>query len=1551
MNARGDYIGGRFVSPEGEPLVSINPAREGAIVLETAWSPGRMTAACDAAAGAAAGWAELTLDQRVSALGRFQQALSAKADQLADAIVLETGKLRSEARVEIAALLSRFDLARQAALKEVASGPLPGYPSEQMRFHPLGVVGVIGPFNYPLHLCHAYAIPALLMGNAVVIKPSEIAPLSAQRYAEAIDAAKLPAGIVNVVHGRGAAGEALAAHPAVRGLCFTGSYGVGRRIRERAIDRPELLVALEMGGKNTAIVLDDADVRQAAHEIAVGGYLTTGQRCTATDRVLVHRSRRGELVDALRAMVKALRFGDPDDGDSFAGPLATEAGKHKLLAALSAARSGGAEAIVDPAPRDSRFFVDGSLHLLPDGVHEIPGYTDVELFGPDVGIETFDDDDEAIAVVNASPYAFANSVFSGDDVRFERFYRLTMSGILNRNRSTNEASPRLPFGGFRKSGNYRPGGAHAVRHVVAPVAVQENVLGRVTVHPKLVDHMPQPELSRMAARHAAEEAVEAKRTLLATPRPLKRMLPKGGRLPQSEHWLTRLYAGERIVREKKPPVFDHLRSHGPWYVSIDDDPLSVLDGMSQTATMCGGFAAGPVVRGYIEGAFGDSLVSTYDITAASSREAQDLATALRHLVPGMPHVSFTNSGAEANEKALALCRLNASRRDASKVLAFEGCFHGRTLLALHATHNPSKRQPFEIRGYEATFAPFPVWAAPSSEQPAAPSGFYAAAGIGDIDSLTSRFGDADEDSLLAAEVAALAAVHQALSTEQYFACIVEPMQSEGGDRYATARFFKALRLLTRHHDVPLVLDEVQTGYALGGNFAWHSDYRLVNRRGQPDYPDAVTFAKRAQVGVCMSRFEDPEPTCTQPASLIRGSMHAEMMSTEHSADRIERLVKPRLAQMAQAFPDLVSEPRAQGYSFAFDLPTPAMLEAYLGQRFWRGAIVYGAGSRTVRYRLSEGFLAREIDLLFETVRRSLSWLDAHPNLSPPAWEDSSQPAPATKAAPRIRIRTAPPEEAVTLLAAILDIEYRVYEPARRTPSQDIRAGLADAEGVTSVAEVELDGEWQFVGFGIGQPLERAAAIEEGPDRDPMLGRHNTLYSLSITVSPEYQNLGIGRMIKEHQLGVAAERRTADGKPRYRYVSSRNRVGRTARMRHLNDAFGAHLVCVLTGQYEDPEGQAIYSRIPLPPIAPDPSLRRPGGATAGASIDLSQGISRPLAEPPQSLVEAERSGLLYGPAVNKITLMNFVTPAVVRALEWANALLPRLPHMYLTSSRDECADKAIRICRFHRAKAGVALGFVGGYLGHTTGAARSLSDPAVHRMGPPHFAWPRVAHPADVGVDASIEQLRAAIAAAGGADAVLGLFFEMCQERTGRVFPAAFWPAIKALRRETGIPLVAAETSTACFRSGLGPFAVSGAAISPDIVMWWGGAQTGYLHVSSELRVAPPLTLVSTWDGDELSMVREHHQLRAAREIDLGPAIAAMDRALDLAAGRGLPARGLGLYRVLDAGERADSLALGLEERGLTVRRFRGGRLAISPPLDRAREAAERLERALEEILR
>lgn len=396
------------------------------------------------------------------------------------------------------------------------------------------------------------------------------------------------------------------------------------------------------------------------------------------------------------------------------------------------------------------------------------------------------------------------------------------------------------------------------------------------------------------------------------------------------------------------------------------------------------------------------------------------------------------------------------------------------------------------------------------------------------------------------------------------------------------------------------------------------------------------------------------------------------------------------------------------------------------------------------------------------------------------------------------------------------------------------------------------------------------------------------------------------------------------------------------MSRLNDSLGAYTVFTLEGQYEG-AGLARYYRQPLGRFLPEP--REPAAPTL---TDLAGGLARPFAEPPASLRALHAEGGLYGPVVNKLTILNYLTPAVARATEWVAALTPLHPHAYLCSGRDETVDKSVRVLRWHRQDAQVVIGFEGGYVGHTTACARSISDPAVHRQGPAHFDWPRVPHPED-GVDASIDALRKTIANAG-ANRVLGIYLEPLQERTGKVVPDAFWPELAKLRAETGVPVVLVDTASAYYRTGDGPFASSAIAsktdgFTADLTVWWTGGQLGFVHTTTPFHVPNPLTLVSTWDGDELSLVQMHHQLRAARRIDIAAASRALDQALE-GAPVGFEARGRGLYRVLHAGEQADALAASLLAANIRVRAYPGGRLAIAPALDRAVEQAKALGEAL-----
>ena len=368
----------------------------------------------------------------------------------------------------------------------------------------------------------------------------------------------------------------------------------------------------------------------------------------------------------------------------------------------------------------------------------------------------------------------------------------------------------------------------------------------------------------------------------------------------------------------------------------------------------------------------------------------------------------------------------------------------------------------------------------------------------------------------------------ALGTGAYLACLIEPMQSEGGDRYASGRFFRALRLLTRRHRVALIFDEVQTGFGLGGPFAWHTRFGLADRDGNPDHPDAVVFAKRAQVGVVVSRFEDPEPTPTQAASLIRGRLHAELAATPENAEIVEALVRPRLDRLAERWPGMVTRPRCRGFAVAFDLPSPAHLAHYIAQRFYRGAIVFAAGDRTARYRLNATWAEADVDALFVAIHESLAWLDAHPGRRRRPGRIRC-PGRGCARAPRPGCGSSSPAERRAAFQALVDLEARVFEPARQDPPARLQEAIEHPEGVPVVAEVRDGGDWRMVGFAVGIPLELAGDVP-GPDADPMLGRENTLYSRTVALDPDYHGLGLGHALKQAQLQAAMALKKADGTP-------------------------------------------------------------------------------------------------------------------------------------------------------------------------------------------------------------------------------------------------------------------------------------------------------------------------------------------------------------------------------------------------------------------------------------
>lgn len=512
--ARGpaDLIGGRWVPLDGGAGVveSRNPARPAEVVWAGRTSAEHVDAAAAAARAALPGWSRWTRERRFAVLTRFKALCEARADRIAELISDETGKVLWDAKTEAAALPAKVDITldESGALKRVSGYEVGMGPSRVGRcwFRPHGVMGVIGPFNFPAHLPNGHIVPALAMGNTVVFKPSDKAPAVGQMLGEllqeALEAEGAPAGVMNVVQGGADVAGAVAGHRGIDGLLFTGSWPVGRRILEANLDRPGRIVALEMGGNNAAVVMPDADLKQAAIECVRCAFISTGQRCTCTRRVIVHESVAAAFISAMCKAASNLIVGEPRAAHPvFMGPIISEASRRAVLEFQDAARRGGGEVLVESSAIDTpgggwylspgvvrveRFVADaGSDASTGEGFQAAcrDAGCDLEVFGPLLRVSVVRSLDEAIEQANATQFGLAASIFTKDPGAVDRFLNEARAGCINVNTGTAGASSKLPFGGLGRSGNHRPAGAFSLDYCAYPVAGMIETGGAAQVSP------------------------------------------------------------------------------------------------------------------------------------------------------------------------------------------------------------------------------------------------------------------------------------------------------------------------------------------------------------------------------------------------------------------------------------------------------------------------------------------------------------------------------------------------------------------------------------------------------------------------------------------------------------------------------------------------------------------------------------------------------------------------------------------------------------------------------------------------------------------------------------------------------------------------------------------------------------------------------------------------------------------------------------------------------------------------------------------------------------
>ena len=435
------------------------------------WEELAIDEAVERARAAFPAWRDAGFEARAAVLRRFRDIAKTRQEELALLIAREVGKALWDARCEAALIAPKVDVTLDEGMRFVA--PIEAGPAARAVFHPRGVLAVLGPFNFPAHLPNGHIVPALVTGNCVVFKPSDLAPAVGEWLMRALRDAGLPRGAFELVQGRAPTGQTLALHPRVDGILFTGSWNVGRALTQATLDQPGKLLALEMGGKNAMIVWRDADVRLAAAEAALSIAATTGQRCSCLSRVFVHREIEAEFTQRLVRVLSGMKIGPPLEPGVFMGPLVSRGAFDKVMRLRGLASEAGGERIFRGEIDRIAPYIAPALTRFGSAEQTHPYQRD-EIFGPEAALYPVSDLDEAIAAVNDSDFGLAASVMTRERKHFDHCAGRIQTGILNWNKGTIGASGKLPFGGTKKSGNHRPAAILATLYCTEPQSMTLN---------------------------------------------------------------------------------------------------------------------------------------------------------------------------------------------------------------------------------------------------------------------------------------------------------------------------------------------------------------------------------------------------------------------------------------------------------------------------------------------------------------------------------------------------------------------------------------------------------------------------------------------------------------------------------------------------------------------------------------------------------------------------------------------------------------------------------------------------------------------------------------------------------------------------------------------------------------------------------------------------------------------------------------------------------------------------------------------------------------------
>lgn len=467
------FIGGEWRDGQGIRFTSESPETNTIVWEGHSATLSDVDQAISAARSSFKSWALSSLDTRVQIVRTYQGILKSKKEEMAKLIAIETGKPEWEALTEAATMIGKIDLSLNANEERTGqkNNEIAG-ATAVLRHKPHGIVAVFGPFNFPGHLPNGHIVPALIAGNTVIFKPSELTPAVGELMVNCWAEAGLPDGVLNLVQGSADTGITLSSHADLNGLFFTGSSATGMILHQQFGSHPDKILALEMGGNNPLIVTDISDIKGAVYHTIQSAFVTAGQRCTCARRLIIPQGIDGDtFLETLAAASKKIKVGPQADGSlPFIGSVISNASADHLIHAQERLVDLGGRVLVKMER------LEESKPYLKPGIIDVTEITDLpdeEYFGPLLQVIRTSDFDSAINVANDTKFGLSGGILTDDRAKYETYLALSKAGIVNWNRPLTGASGAAPFGGIGASGNHRPSAYYAADYCAYPVASLE----------------------------------------------------------------------------------------------------------------------------------------------------------------------------------------------------------------------------------------------------------------------------------------------------------------------------------------------------------------------------------------------------------------------------------------------------------------------------------------------------------------------------------------------------------------------------------------------------------------------------------------------------------------------------------------------------------------------------------------------------------------------------------------------------------------------------------------------------------------------------------------------------------------------------------------------------------------------------------------------------------------------------------------------------------------------------------------------------------------------